>query len=265
MYIKWRSLAKALGIYRLYQKILENEVRSLGNIPEHVAFILDGNRRWARLNNLPPWIGHKYGAEVVDKVLDWCYELGIKTVSLFVLSTENLVKRDPREVKQLLKIIEEKLDEALNSDKFDKRKVRFKAIGEIDLLPPSIREKIRQLEERTKKYNKRFLNIAIAYGGRREIVDAVKKIIKDAKEGKIDENSFDENMFGRYLYTADLPQPEPDLVIRTSGEVRISNFLLWQIAYSELVFLDVYWPEFRKIDLLRAIRIYQKRQRRFGG
>ncbi len=264
MYIKWRSLAKALGIYRLYQKILENEVRSLGNIPGHIAFILDGNRRWARLNNLPPWMGHKYGAEVVDKVLDWCYELGIKTVSLFVLSTENLAKRDPKEVKQLLKIIEEKLDEALYSDKFDKRKVRFKAIGEIDLLPSSIQEKIRQLEEKTKKYNKRFLNIAIAYGGRREIVDAVKRIIKDAKDGKIDENSFDENMFGKYLYTADLPQPEPDLVIRTSGEVRISNFLLWQIAYSELVFLDVYWPEFRKIDLLRAIRTYQKRQRRFG-
>lgn len=265
MRVRWRSLARALGVYRLYEKILENEVRSLGNIPEHVAFILDGNRRWARLNSLPPWIGHKYGAEVVERVLDWCYELGIKTVSLYVLSTENLLKRDPGEMEHLLKIIGEKLDEALSSDKFDKREVRFKAIGELELLPRQLQEKIRRLEEKTRKYDKRFLNIAIAYGGRREILDAVKRIIRDAKEGKIDENSFDEDMFESYLYTADLPQPEPDLVIRTSGEVRISNFLLWQIAYSELVFLDVYWPEFRKIDLLRAIRTYQKRQRRFGG
>ena len=258
----FNKLLHILGIYKVYERYLLEQIKCKP-LPSHIALILDGNRRWARERNLPPWEGHEAGARKVEEVLDWCLKLGIKTVTLYVLSTENL-KRDPRELKKLLEVIDRHLDRALKDERFHKYKVKFKALGRIDILPESIREKIKKLEEATKNYDRHFLNICIAYGGRSEIVDAVKKVIRDVMSGKLNVEKLDEDVFKRYLYTSDLPNPDPDLVIRTSGEIRISNFLLYQIAYSELVFMDVYWPEFRKIDLYRAIRIYQKRHRRFG-
>lgn len=260
----WRRAAWLLGLYKLYERLLESEVRK-GPIPAHIAIIMDGNRRWARKRGLPPVLGHRHGARVVENVLRWCYDLGIKVVTLYVLSTENLLRRSEDELENIFKLISEKLDEFLISEDIAKRKTRVKFIGDRSLLPPDIVAKIEELEERTKAYSERFLNLALAYGGRREIVDAVKRIASDVQEGKLKVSDIEEETFERYLYTGDQPHSEPDLVIRTSGEMRISNFLLWQIAYSELIFLDVYWPDFRKIDLLRAIRLYQQRQRRYGA
>ncbi|AKG38856.1 MAG: polyprenyl diphosphate synthase [Infirmifilum sp.] len=262
--MSWRSVAHILGLYRVYEYLLEQEVKR-GDIPKHVAFILDGNRRWARVRRFPPWFGHRHGAEKAEEVLDWCYDLGVKTVTLFVLSTENLKKRSEEEIREIFKVLEEKLVKLRDSGEIEKRKVHVRFIGDKSLLPSSVREKIEDIERKSSVYSERFLNIAIAYGGRWEIVEAVRRLVKDVKTGKLDEDEISEEVFARYLLTGDQPHPDPDLVIRTSGEERISNFLLWQIAYSELVFLDVYWPDFRKIDLLRAIRIYQSRHRRFGG
>ena len=260
----WRRIARLLGIYKIYENILEREVKR-HEVPRHIGFILDGNRRWARKHRLPPWLGHKAGADKVDEVLDWCYDLGVETVTLYVLSVENLKRRSREEISALLGLIEDKVDDLLSTKRLEKRGVRFKVIGRADMLPQSLREKLALLEERTSRFNKRYLNLAIAYGGRNEIVDAAKKIAEEVARKNISLGDVDEELFEQYLYTGGLPHPNPDLVIRTSGEVRISNFLLWQIAYSELFFLDVYWPEFRRIDLLRAIRAYQKRQRRFGA
>ncbi|RLE80370.1 MAG: di-trans,poly-cis-decaprenylcistransferase [Thermoprotei archaeon] len=256
------KLLRVLGVYKVYEKVLLKQIKSR-SLPSHIAFILDGNRRWARERGLPPWYGHEQGARKAEDVLRWCLELGIKTVSLYVLSTENL-KRSPEEVSHILTLAEKYMEKALNEELFDKYKVKVKALGKIDLLPITLRKKIKALEEKTSNYDKHYLNICIAYGGRSEIVDAVKRICADVIKGKLKLEDIDEDVVKRYLYTSHLPNPEPDLVIRTSGEARISNFLLYQIAYSELLFLDVYWPDFRKIDLLRAIRIYQKRSRRFG-
>lgn len=260
----WRRTAHLMGLYRLYEHLLESEVKK-GPIPAHIAIIMDGNRRWARERGLPPLYGHKYGAEVVESVLKWCYDLGVKTVTLYVLSTENLVKRSKEELENIYAILSEKLDKLLKSEDIGKWRARISFLGDRSLLPQFIVAKIEELESRTRGYNERFLNLALAYGGRREIVDAVRRVAADVKNGKLDVSDINEEVFERYLYTGDQPYPEPDLVIRTSGEMRISNFLLWQIAYSELIFIDVYWPDFRKIDLLRAIRLYQQRQRRLGA
>lgn len=260
----WRSAARWLGLYRLYERLLESEVKK-GPIPTHIAIIMDGNRRWARKHGLPPVLGHRQGAMVVEDVLRWCYDLGVKTVTLYVLSTENLAKRSKEELENIFRLLSEKLDRFLSSEDITKWRTRVRFIGDKSLLPSYIVSKIEQLEEKTKQCSERFLNIALAYGGRREIVDAVRRVAADVKEGKLEVSSITEEVFERYLYTGDQPYPEPDLVIRTSGEMRISNFLLWQIAYSELIFLDVYWPDFRKIELLRAIRLYQQRQRRHGA
>ncbi|OYT31838.1 MAG: di-trans,poly-cis-decaprenylcistransferase [Thermofilum sp. ex4484_79] len=258
----FRKVLKALGIYKLYEKLLESEVKS-GNLPNHIALILDGNRRWAKMRNLPSWLGHEKGAKKVEEALDWMLDLGIKTVTLYVLSTENL-KRDKRELEKLFHIISKYLDKALNNEKILKYGVKVKAIGNLSSLPIEIQNKIRALEAKTASNNERFLNIAIAYGGRLEIINATRKIVQDVLEDKIKVDEIDEKLFEKYLFTSHLPNPSPDLVIRTSGEERLSNFLLWQSAYSELIFLDIYWPDFRRIDLLRAIRTYQKRHRRFG-
>ena len=257
-----RGLIRALGAYRFYERMLRKEIES-GPMPRHLALILDGNRRWARSKSKPPWYGHAVGAEKVEEVLKWCLELGIETITLYVLSTENL-KREREELEKLLEIIENHLRKALNERMFDEHEVRVRALGRLELLPPSIRDLLTELERKTSRYSRHFLNVAIAYGGRAEIVDAVRNIVRDVRKGKLREEDIDERTFENYLYTSHLPNPYPDLIIRTSGEVRLSNFLLWQSAYSELVFLDVYWPEFRRIDLYRAIRTYQRRSRRFG-
>ncbi|RLG09690.1 MAG: di-trans,poly-cis-decaprenylcistransferase [Thaumarchaeota archaeon] len=258
----FEGLLRALGIYKLYEKWLEETIRK-DKIPSHIAVIMDGNRRWAKKKGLYPWFGHKIGAKKVDELVEWCINLGIKVITLYALSTENL-KRPKKELDEIFKLLKEKSLKYVNDERFHKHGIRVKVIGRKDLLPKDVREALEKLEETTSKYNNLYLNVAIAYGGRAEIVDASKKLIEDVLSGRIKIDEIDEDVLEKYLYTSDIPNHEPDMIIRTSGEERISNFLLWQSAYSELVFLDVYWPEFRKIDLMRAIRIYQKRQRRFG-
>jgi len=256
------KLLKIFGVYKLYEKWLEETIKR-GEIPTHIAVIMDGNRRWAMKRGLYPWLGHRFGAEKVDELIEWCINLGIKVITIYALSTENL-KRSKRELDEILRLLKEKSLEYVNDERLHKHGIRVKVIGRKDLLPRDVREALEKLEEVTSKYNNLYLNLAVAYGGRAEIVDASKNLIKDVLAGKVKVDEIDEGILERYLYTSDIPNHEPDMIIRTSGEERISNFLLWQSAYSELVFLDVYWPEFRKIDLMRAIRIYQKRQRRFG-
>lgn len=258
-----KSLLSILGIYKLYEKWLWHQVKH--NVkPEHIAVILDGNRRWALKRSLNPWVGHKHGAEKVENLLDWCLQLGVKSITLYAFSTENF-RRPKKEIEELMQIFEEKLRKLLTDKRIHQNQVKVKIIGRRELLPKSIKNIIEEVEESTKNYNKHFLNVALAYGGRAEIIDAAKRIAEKVKQGKLDPNEINEKLFEKHLYTAHLPKQDPDLIIRTSGEERLSGFLLWQSAYSELCFLDIYWPEFRKIDLLRAIRVYQKRKRRFGA
>ena len=233
-------------------------------MPEHIAIILDGNRRWASEKALNPWVGHHFGAEKIRDLLDWCLELEVKSITLYAFSTENF-QRQKHEVEEIMKISEEKLREVLTDERIHKNKIRVKVIGRPNLLPPSLQQLIRKVEDATRNYNEHFLNVALAYGGRAEIVDAAKKIAEKIENGELSSNVINEQVFENHLYTAHLPKQDPDLIIRTSGEERLSGFLLWQSAYSELCFLDVYWPGFRRIDLLRAVRTYQKRKRRFGA
>jgi len=257
-----QSLLSILGIYKVYEKWLWYQVKN-GIKPEHVAIILDGNRRWAYERSLHPWVGHHYGADKVKDLLKWCLDLNVKSVTLYAFSTENF-ERSPKEVEEIMRIAEEKLREVLKDDTIHKRRVRVKAIGRLNLLPKKLQEMIRQVEESTKDYDERFLNVALAYGGRAEIVDATRKIAQKVESGNLSPGDINEQLFEGYLYTAHMPKQDPDLIIRTSGEERLSGFLLWQCAYSELCFLDINWPDFRRIDLLRAVRTYQRRKRRFG-
>ncbi|MEM2273531.1 MAG: polyprenyl diphosphate synthase [Candidatus Bathyarchaeia archaeon] len=257
-----RTLLSLLGIYKIYEKWLWHQVKGKSK-PEHIAIILDGNRRWATRGGLEPWMGHYYGAKRMEEVLRWCLDLGVKSITLYAFSTENF-QRPKEEVEKLMHLFREKLGELLVSEEVRKYKVKVKVIGRTHLLPPDLQEMIYRIEEKTKYFNERYLNLAIAYGGRAEIIDAVKEIAQKVAEGKLSPEEIDEKIFEQHLYTSFLPKQDPDLIIRTSGEERLSGFLLYQSAYSELCFLDVYWPEFRRIDLLRAIRTYQKRIRRFG-
>jgi len=232
-------------------------------MPEHVAVILDGNRRWATGHALPSILGHEKGAKTGEEFLNWALDLDIKTVTVYAFSTENYRRKD-NEVQEVLNLIGNQLKLLETNPRLHENRVRVKALGRIELLPNSLREILERIEKATSYYDQHYLNIAIAYGGRAEIVDAAKKIGRDIEHGKLVSEQIDENIFRDYLYTAHLPNPYPDLIVRTSGEERLSGFLLWQSAYSELCFLDVYWPDFRKIDLLRAIRTYQQRRRRYG-
>jgi tritrans,polycis-undecaprenyl-diphosphate synthase [geranylgeranyl-diphosphate specific] len=255
-------LLRSAGVYAVYEEWLTRQVRALP-MPEHVGIILDGNRRWAFEKQLTIEDGHFMGAKVGEKLLDWTVELGIKTLTLYVFSTENF-ERQSDEVKGLLKLIEGEARRLGSDRRLHSNMVRVKILGRTDLLPSSLQEALVDIEKSTKNYNHHFLNVAVAYTGRAEIVDATKKIIEDVSQGVLSSQQLDEDTFMKYLYTSHLPNPNPDLVIRTSGEERLSGFLLWQSAYSELVFVDVYWPGFRKIDFLRALRLYQRRHRRFG-
>jgi tritrans,polycis-undecaprenyl-diphosphate synthase [geranylgeranyl-diphosphate specific] len=256
------GLLSLLGIYKLYEKWLWFQVKE-GKKPEHVAIILDGNRRWAAQKALIPWIGHRHGANKIDDLMNWCMELDVKFITLYAFSIENF-RRPKKEVKEIMNLIEEKLHAILDNERIHENKIRVKAIGRIDLLPESIQEVINRVEESTKMYTDRFLNVALAYGGRAEIVDATKRIVNKVENGELKIEKINEKLFEKYLYTAHMPKQDADLIIRTSGEERLSGFLSWQSAYSELCFVDVNWPDFRHIDLLRAVRTYQRRKRRFG-
>ena len=257
-----QNLLSLLGIYKIYERWLWYQVKN-GKKPEHIAIILDGNRRWASNKSLIPWIGHRHGANKIDELMDWCIALNVKFITLYAFSTENF-SRPPEEVEEIMKLIEEKLFSILKNERIHTNKIRVKTIGRIDLLPDSIQKVIQRVENETGMYDDRLLNIALAYGGRAEIVDATKKIAEKVLSGEIDTEKINEQLFEKHLYTAHMPKQDADLIIRTSGEERLSGFLSWQSAYSELCFVDVNWPDFRQIDLLRAVRTYQKRKRRFG-
>jgi len=259
----FKTLLSVIGAYKLYEKWLWHQVKNGGKL-EHIAIILDGNRRWASGKALDPWLGHEEGAKKVEDLIDWCQKLHVKSITLYAFSTENFV-RPENEVEEIMRIAEEEFRKILTDERIHKNKVRVKVIGRINLLPESLQKLIIDVEKATKDYDQHFLNIAFAYGGRAEIVDAARKIAEKVQEGEIDPKKVDEQLFEQYLYTSYMPKQDPDLIIRTSGEGRLSGFLLWQSAYSELCFLDVYWPDFRLIDLLRAIRTFQKRKRRFGA
>ncbi|MBO8174661.1 MAG: di-trans,poly-cis-decaprenylcistransferase [Thermococcus sp.] len=248
-------------VYDLYERYLFERVKANGRIPKHVAIIMDGNRRWARKLEKPPWYGHLFGSKKLEEILEWCRELSIKTLTVYAFSTENF-KRSPEEVNALMNLFEQKFKELVHDERVHKYGIRVNVIGRKELLPENVRKAAEEAERATRKYSNYTLNIALAYGGRSEIVDAIKRIVDDIEDGKITKEDIDEELLKKYLYIPNMP--DPDIVIRTGGEIRISNFLLYQIAYSELFFVDVYFPEFRKIDFLRIIREYQKRERRFG-
>jgi len=256
-YLKQAAYA---AVYKHYEKRLQSQINSR-EIPDHVGLILDGNRRWAKDMGLSINDGHKYGFEKLKEVLKWCWELGIHTVTVYALSTENFNRSD-QEMNELLRLAEKGFKDVLDSKDVVDNEVKIIALGRLDLLSESLRSTISEVTEKTKDYGKNKLNVAIAYGGRAEIIDATKKIIESVTSGALRKDEINEGTFSKYLYTAG--QKDPDLIIRTSGEERLSGFLLWQSAYSEFYFLDVYWPELRRIDFLRAIRTYQRRKRRFG-
>ena len=252
-------------LYWIYERQLLHQLER-GALPRHVGIILDGNRRHGRRRGLgDPREIYQCGADKLNDVLDWCAELGIAAVTLWVFSTENL-KRSPGEVSGILSAIEAKIAALAHNSFMHEKRIRVQAIGRLDILPESVVAAIRAAEAATAQHNSMTLTIAAAYGGREEIVDAVCKFLKaQAKQGASLPDvikSLTSDAIGRHLYAADLP--DPDLIIRTSGEIRLSGFLLWQSVHSEFYFTDVLWPAFRKIDFLRAIRAYQGRNRRFG-
>ncbi len=258
-----KRILSVLGAYKAYEKWLWYQIKNDVK-PEHVAIILDGNRRWATEQEVNPWLGHQKGAETVEQLLEWCEKLGVKSVTLYAFSTENF-RRTPEEVQEIMRIAELEFRKLLTDERIHRNKVHVKVIGRVNLLPESLRNLIAEVEAATANYDKEFLNFAFAYGGRAEIVDAAKVIAGKVKTGELAVDDVSESTFEKYLYTAHMPNQYPDLILRTSGEERLSGFLLWQAAYSELCFLDVYWPEFRLIDLLRAFRTFQRRKRRFGA
>lgn len=246
--------------YKAYEQRLFNSVKN-GPIPKHIAIIMDGNRRFAREYGLEDAEGHKKGKQKLEEVLNWCFELNVKVLTVYAFSTDNF-KRATEEIEDLMKIFYDGLDDAIKDERIYKNKVRIKIIGRRELIPKLLLEKIEKLETLTKDFSNYYFNIALAYGGREEIIFAIKKIAKMVKDGELKIEDINEEKVSENMYTQNLP--DPDLLLRTSGEERFSNFLLWQIAYSEIYFSDVYWPTFKKLDFLRAIHTYQLRKRRFG-
>ncbi|MEA4962728.1 Isoprenyl transferase [bioreactor metagenome] len=231
------------------------------NLPEHIALIMDGNGRWAKQRGLPRSLGHKAGVEALREIVTYCSDIGIKILTVFAFSTENWA-RPAEEVDYLINILlVEFMKKEINE--LNRNNVRIKILGDIEELPSSTKKQIYESTEITKHNTGLQFNIALNYGGRNEIIDAVKKIVRMTLSGEIDQSNIDEDLLSSYLYTSG--DKDPDLIIRTSGEKRISNFLLWQGAYSELYFSEVLWPDFKKENLIEAIDEYEKRDRRFGG
>ncbi len=253
-------------LYRLYERRLWAEIKDgidQGVHPKHVALIMDGNRRYAQSKNIPSLLGHHLGKKKLREILHWFWDLQIQYVTLFAFSTENYNRSD-KEVKELMKLAENAFREMIEHPEIKKRNVEIKVIGRTHLLPDRVQEAIREAEASNTRTDVKgpTLIIAIGYGGRAEMIDAIKSIASKIKLGEMTIDDINEVVVDRHLYTNGIP--DPDLIIRTSGEERLSGFLTWQSAYSELYFADVFFPSFRKIDLWRAIRTYQSRQRRFG-
>jgi tritrans,polycis-undecaprenyl-diphosphate synthase [geranylgeranyl-diphosphate specific] len=240
-------------IYSFYEKKLAAEVMKR-RMPEHLAIIMDGNRRYARSRGLPAKLGHYFGSKKAEEVLNWCWDLKIKNVTVYAFSTENF-RRSEEEKRNIFDLIRKELFRLSMDRRIHESGVRVRVIGRKEYLPDHVLEAVEEVEEKTSGYGNFFLNIAIAYGGRQEIIDAVRKILTKVREGKIDPDDISPDIVEKYLYTDG--KSSVDLVIRTGGEQRLSNFLPWQSAKGTAYFCDVYWPEFRKIDLLRAIRAWQ--------
>ncbi len=230
------------------------------SMPKHIAIIMDGNRRWAKKQGKNASYGHKEGAKTLEKIVRYANKIGLKYITVYAFSTENW-KRAEEEVSALMMLLQNYLDDY--SKRADTENIRVKILGDITALSSGMQKSILKCMERTKDNTGVTFNIALNYGGRDEIVKAVKKIAEDVKEGKIDVNTINEEMISNNLYTAGMP--DPDLLIRTSGELRLSNFLPWQVVYSEFLFVDKNWPDFTEEDLDNAIIEYQKRTRKFGA
>ena len=230
------------------------------NMPKHIAIIMDGNRRWARAQGKPASCGHKAGAKTLEKIVRYANKIGLEYITVYAFSTENW-KRAEEEVKALMMLLQNYLDDY--SKRADSENIRVKILGDISALSQGMQKSIINCMERTKNNTGVTFNIALNYGGRDEIVRAVKKIAGQIKENKIKVEDINEKMISNNLYTEG--EPDPDLVIRTSGELRLSNFLPWQVVYSEFLFIDKNWPDFSEEDLDEAIIEYQKRTRKFGA
>lgn len=247
-------------LYKIYEQRLWRQIKD-GPNPHHIGLIVDGNRRFARGKGLASNQGHTLGSEKLEEFLQWCWRLEIKIVTLYAFSTENFSRSD-EEVSFLMDLIMDKLIYFQTDPVIKEEQVKIKVIGRRESLSEEMVREVEKIERMTNDYNGFQLNIALGYGGRAEIVDAVKKIAAKVAAAELTVDHIDEELVGKYLYTEGIP--DPDLIIRTSGEERLSGFLLWQSAYSELYFTEVYWPAFRMIDFWRALRIYQQRERRFG-
>ena len=260
---RWLGNFLLAPVYHYYTSQLRHEIECSA-LPAHVAVILDGSRRWANLSgHREPWAGHQAGADKLDELLDWCARLGIEQVTVWALSNENLARPDD-ELAALLDIVADKLEAlaALHRD----QSIRIRVVGRVDDLPEHVRRSIESVQAATAPNDGLRLNIAVGYSGRDELVDASRALVRELAAEGVAPVTMAERITGealaRHLYTAG--DPDPDLIIRTSGEERLSGFLLWQGAHSELYFTDVYWPAFRELDFLRALRSYQQRHRRFG-
>ncbi len=247
-------------LYGIYERRLAASL-SPESIPHHVGVVLDGNRRWARQLGATASEGHRKGADKIQELLRWCEDAGVQVVTLYLLSTDNL-SRDEAELSELITIIENAVTRIASSGQF-----RVHPIGALDVLPASTAQHLKQLEDSSRHVEGLHVNVAVGYGGRREIADAVRSLLQEhASRGtSVEELAeiLDVEHIAEHLYTRG--QPDPDLVIRTSGEQRLSGFLLWQSAQSELYFCEAYWPDFRRVDFLRALRSYASRERRFGA
>ncbi len=246
---------------RKEQHKLQDKIElDMNNIPKHIAIIMDGNGRWAKERNLPRTMGHRAGVETIREIVKECNRLNIRYLTLYAFSTENW-KRPQNEVNTLMELLVQYLRNEF--DELNRNDVVINQIGDISKLPKVCQKELLSAYERTKNNKGVVMNLALNYGGRDEILHAVKNIVKAAKEDLISIEKIDESLFENYLFTSGMP--DPDLIIRPSGEKRISNFLLWQCAYSEFWYSNIYWPDFKVKDLHRAIYDYQHRDRRFGG
>lgn len=232
----------------------------MNRIPKHIAIIMDGNGRWAKKRFLPRTAGHREGVERVSEIVEAASDLNVQCLSLYAFSTENW-KRPKEEIDALMNLLILYINREL--DRIHKNNIKMRVMGDVSKLPKNVAEKVQMAIEKTKDNTGMVLNIGLNYGGRDEIVRAVKNILADVKRGKLKEEDINSDMFSKYLYTSELP--DPDLLIRPSGELRLSNFMLYQVAYTEFWFSEIYWPDFKPKNLYEAIIDYQKRDRRFGG
>ena len=240
-------------------KKIFDQLKLSGDIPQHIAIIMDGNGRWAKKRGLPRAAGHKKGVDTVKEITENCAEIGVKYLTLYTFSTENW-NRPKDEVSTLMRLLLRSLKERVSE--LNENNIRLSTIGNISALPSAVQNELKEAIEKTKNNNKMTLNLALSYSGRWELIEAIKSIGKLVSQKKIDVEDINENSLKNYLTTKDIP--DPDLLIRTSGEFRVSNFLLWQIAYTEFFISDVFWPDFNKHHLIDAIKSYQNRERRFG-